>query len=144
LSEKDAQTRLGLPRTFCGTSNHKDAIPNSNSKYCADRYRRQNAGAISIFRPPVQILERRHGVGAVASSPDERRSRDIRDPAFRCAHAGYGCFIEEALFFPFAPYDGSSGACSRSYDMQPVAASKWERAEWEAAGAPGCVRGGAL
>ena len=55
--------------------------------------RRENAGPISIFQPPVQILQPSHDVGAVASSPDERRSRDIRDPEFRSAHAGYGSAI---------------------------------------------------
>jgi hypothetical protein len=40
-------------------------------------------------------------------------------------------FMEEALFFPLAPDDDLIDACARMYDMQPVPASKWERAEWE-------------
>jgi hypothetical protein len=35
------------------------------------------------------------------------------------------------VFFPSPPHDDLIDACSRVYDMQPVAASKWERAEWE-------------
>ena len=41
-------------------------------------------------------------------------------------------FIEEALFFPFAPHDDLIDACARVYDMSPVAPSQWERGEWEA------------
>jgi hypothetical protein len=39
-------------------------------------------------------------------------------------------FIEEALFFPFAPRDDLIDACARVYDMEPVAPSRWERA-WQ-------------
>jgi hypothetical protein len=41
-------------------------------------------------------------------------------------------FIEEALFFPFAPHDDLIDACARIYDMKPVAPQRWERAAWEA------------
>jgi hypothetical protein len=51
-----------------------------------------SVGIISIFQPPVQILERHDDVGAIGgavgeraipvSSPDERRSRDIRGIPF--------------------------------------------------------------
>jgi hypothetical protein len=41
-------------------------------------------------------------------------------------------FIEEALFFPFAPHDDLIDACARVYDMKPVAPSAWERGEWVA------------
>jgi hypothetical protein len=70
-----------------------------------------------------------------ANSPDERASAISRESRISLRSCELPPltrpFIEEVLFFPFAPHDDLIDGCSRIYDMQPAAASKWERAEWE-------------
>jgi len=42
------------------------------------------------------------------------------------------CFIEEAIFFPFAPHDDLIDATSRIYDMSPTPADAYDGADHEA------------
>ena len=74
------------------------------------------------------------GLHAVPRSNERVGTHRAGDQAARRAQQCFRphpAFIDEALFFPFAPHDDLLDACARIYDRQPAPASKWERTEWE-------------
>jgi hypothetical protein len=88
------------------------------------------AGQI-VYTPLVDLTKRQRA--CAASGELYRLARPIRHlDEDRNGYDLTRAFIEEALFFPFAPHDDLIDACARIYDMQPTPAQRWERAEWEA------------
>ena len=84
-----------------------------------------------IYRPllgPTRQQRRLEGLGERYRIVDPVRHLDEDRNVYDLTRA----FIEEALFFPFAPHDDLIDACARIYDMQPTPAQRWERGGWEA------------
>jgi hypothetical protein len=83
-----------------------------------------------VYRPligPTRAQRRLEAAGERYRIVDPIRHLDENRNGYDLTRA----FIEEALFFPFAPHDDLIDACARIYDMAPVAPSPWEKAEWQ-------------
>jgi hypothetical protein len=83
-----------------------------------------------VYRPllgPPRAQRRLEALGERYRIVDPIRQLDENRNGYDLTRA----FIEEVLFFPFAPHDDLIDACARIYDMRPVAPSAWEKAEWQ-------------